>query len=74
MRRLVLFSLLAVTAAGASALVLRPATAAVRPLCGPTYLWTCTLRSGQTKTVAGTICDINKYMQKTGATCVHSSL
>lgn len=51
----------------------RPADAAPRPLCGPTYRWDCTLRNGKHKLVNGTVCDIQTYERKKHATCVRAS-
>ena len=57
-------------AAAAAFFAFRPAPAAVRPLCGPTYIWDCTLRNGSHTTVSGTVCEIEKYEQKKHAVCV----
>ena len=44
------------------------------PLCGYTTLWDCTQPNGTHTLVGGTVCDINKYQQQTGAHCVPSGL
>ncbi len=41
------------------------------PMCGPTYMWSCTGPGGDTE-FAGTICDKFAYERATGSTCVPS--
>ena len=48
------------------------ASAVVKNLCGVSILWRCTLPNGTTTTFGGTVCDVKKYEQQTGATCVPS--
>ena len=64
---------MAVIVAGAVTLS-RPTAAALRPDCGPSYVWDCRLPSGTHTTVGGTRCDIAAYQRRTGATCVPSGL
>lgn len=49
----------------------RPAAvSAAVPGCGYATVWDCTLPDGSHKIVGGTVCDIRRYEQQTGATCV----
>ena len=66
--------LLAVIGVGVMVMSSRSTSAAVKPQCGPASVWDCTLPNGTHKTVGGTICDITKYQQQTGARCVPSPL
>ena len=71
---LCLLSLLGVIAVGMVALAVGPASAAARPLCGWSTVWDCTMPDGSHRTVGGTVCDINRFQQQTGAHCVPSGL
>jgi hypothetical protein len=67
-------ALLSVIAVGVLALSGGSASAAARPLCGFSTIWDCTMPNGTHRTVGGTVCDINKFQQQTGAHCVPSGL
>lgn len=66
-----------VGAAGYGAFTLTGAEVYARPigpLCGYTTLWDCTMPDGSHRIVGGTVCDIQKFQQQTGAHCVISGL
>ena len=73
-KSLCFLSLASVIGVGTMALTAGPATAAVKPLCGWSTLWDCTMPNGSHRIVGGTVCDINRFQQQTGAHCVPSGL
>jgi hypothetical protein len=66
-------ALVAVVAVGISSLFQNRAYA-FGPLCGYSLIWDCTMPDGSHRLVGGTVCDIQRFQQQTGAKCVPSGL
>jgi hypothetical protein len=71
---LCVLSMLVAIGVGGLALTVGPVHAAPRPLCGFSTLWDCTMPDGSHRLVGGTVCDIRRFEQNTGAHCVPSGL